>query len=554
MPVPCAYCQTMNVDGVRFCRQCGQSLPVCARCGASLRPGSRFCNKCGAAVATPATPGLPYAGTGRLPAQYLLNSRYLILKKVGQGGMGAVYLASDTRLQGKLWAVKEMATSASTTPQDLQECIARFQQEAQILARLDHPGIPKVPDAFEEAGRHYLVMEYVDGQTLDELFNARQQRPFTEAEVRPWLGQLCDVLGYLHGQQPAIVFRDLKPANIMLDRAGRIKLIDFGIARFFKAGKQADTASLGTEGFCAPEAFGKQTDARSDIYSLGATLYLLLTAKDLIAYHFAPPPIQSVNPALSGQMAAAVNRALLSQPDQRWQSTRELQQALGITPAPTNAGHTPAPLPPPLVGPPVIAPPPRKPTTRLLLAVVAMPPAFLIVGLSSLLMAVIVFVWAGGPYLRDHLPFIWYTVPGFALFGPLGFAAARRIGAAFLSHVAVTGAGSMAWGARDPRFLHDPTALALSILAGGVAIELGMLLIPRFLPKKRDEAWPREMALFGVAAMLTTLVALIFFGGQTLAPMSLAWALGLGMLGWFLGDLVQEYLYFRKVGMRRPTP
>jgi len=171
-----------------------------------------------------------------LPPRSLLAGRYIILRRVGQGGMGAVYQAADTRIAGKMWAVKEMSDAAITDPLEKQQAIAAFQQEARLLSCLNHPGIPRVVDFFSEGGKQYLVMEFVEGQTLEEIL-AQRRGPFSEQEVYPWLMQLCDVLHYLHSQSPPVIFRDLKPANIMVDRIGQIKLIDFGIARLFKRGK-----------------------------------------------------------------------------------------------------------------------------------------------------------------------------------------------------------------------------------------------------------------------------------------------------------------------------
>src|ERR1700730_8190726 len=197
------------------------------------------------------------------------------MQTIGQGGMAAVYQARDTR-RGTSCAIKEMSLS-TVQPNERPQAIQNFLAEASILSRLKHPNLPAFTDFFTEGTRHFLVMEYIDGSTLDELLEANHG-PFSERRVLGWARQLSDVLEYLHNQQPPIIFRDLKPANIMLTRTGRIKLIDFGIARLFRNTNSQDTQLLGTPGFAPPEQYGKtQTDERSDIYSLAITLFQLLT-------------------------------------------------------------------------------------------------------------------------------------------------------------------------------------------------------------------------------------------------------------------------------------
>ena len=188
--------------------------------------------------------------------------------------------------------------------------VAQFRREAQLLRRLRHPNLPPVSDEFAIGDRNYLVMEYVPGSTLQQMLD-RGEGPFPESRVVAWANQLCDVLDYLHRQQPPIIFRDLKPANIMIDREGTVKLIDFGIARLFTPGKSRDTTTLGTPGYAAPEQYGKgQTDARSDLYALGATLPFLLTARDPADEPFKFPPARRLNPAVPAELEAVVARAV----------------------------------------------------------------------------------------------------------------------------------------------------------------------------------------------------------------------------------------------------
>lgn len=365
---PCPTCGAANRAQARVCGQCGTPLPFCAVCGFRNRPGARFCQRCGAPlkpgpIARPVTPAGRY-DTGMLPAQTLLHGRYIIVRRIAQGGMGAVYQATDARLTGKVWAVKEMSDSA-LAPAERAQAIADFQREAQMLARLDHPNLPKVADLFEEreSGKHYLVMEFIAGQTLEKLLEA-SPAGLPRDRVLRWAEQLCDVLDYLHGQQPPIIYRDLKPANVMeVQGTDTVKLIDFGIARFHKGGQTKDTIVIGTPGYAPPEQYGKeQTDARSDIYALGATLHTLLTGYDPSQKPFHFPDACALNPAIPVELGAALRMATAMRREDRFASAGEFKRALlGLVPLP--APPTPPTLtttaqpPPPSPAPPPAAQP-----------------------------------------------------------------------------------------------------------------------------------------------------------------------------------------------------
>jgi len=275
--------------------------------------------------------------TGSLIPNSTLQGRYLILQPLGKGGMAAVYQAQDLRLANKFWAIKELSTSQLATPQEVQEAVQAFQREAQMLASLNHAHLPKVTDFFTEGGRYYLVMDFIQGQTLEEMLAARGQQPFPEATVLQWAEQLCDALSYLHAQSPPIIFRDLKPSNIMITAAGQVFLIDFGIARLFKPGKMTDTVPFGSTGYAPPEQYGKgQTDARSDVYALGVTLHQLLTGWDPGTQPFRLPPARQLNPAISPQVDQALQRATDLNRDARFGSIEEFRRALmpGLHPPP----------------------------------------------------------------------------------------------------------------------------------------------------------------------------------------------------------------------------
>lgn len=246
----------------------------------------------------------------------ILQGRYHIISHLGKGGMGTVYQAQDMRLNRRLVAVKEF-DPAQLPPNDRQIALQAFQQEAEILAGLNHPGLTAVYDYFLENNRSYLVMEFVNGETLQQAWE-RLGRRFAEAQVVTWTRELCDVLSYLHSQQPPVIFRDLKPGNIMVQPNGHLKLIDFGIARHFTPGKTSDTTKFGTPGYAAPEQYGHgQTDARSDIYALGVVTYQLLTGHDPTQTPFHLPPISQLAPQVSPPISQAVMQAVEIDPAKR---------------------------------------------------------------------------------------------------------------------------------------------------------------------------------------------------------------------------------------------
>ncbi len=274
----------------------------------------------------------------------VLRGRYSITGLVGQGGMGAVYLADDLRLEGRKTAIKEIALDTYGSPEDpmTQQARSQFHREASVLARLDHPNLPKVSDFFDEEGRDYLVMDYVPGRDLREILEeARAEGKFLpETRVLGWARQLGEALNYLHTQSPPVLHRDIKPGNIKLTPEGRIKLVDFGLVKLMITDDDRTVTVLqgrGTVAYTPLEQYGSDsghTDPRSDIYSLSATLYHLLTgelpadAKE----RFLRPQIlrrpRSLNPALAPETEAALLWALETHPTSRPATITDFLDAL----------------------------------------------------------------------------------------------------------------------------------------------------------------------------------------------------------------------------------
>ncbi len=268
--------------------------------------------------------------TGRLPPQSMLQQRYLIVSVAGRGGMSAVYRGVDTKKGNRNVAIKEMS-QGHLTEAEREEAIGRFRQEYQFLSKLQHPNLPLIYDTFNEGDRFYFVMDFIEGKTLLDLLRASGGRPLPIGQVVDYAMQLCDVLSFLHMQTPPVIFRDLKPTNVMIRGDGRLFLIDFGIARFFKEGKLQDTVLLGSPGYAPPEQHGTgQTSPRSDIYALGATMHCCLTGRDPFNApdRFIFPPIRQYNPLVPAGLDQLVQSMLALNERQRPASAQEVRQAL----------------------------------------------------------------------------------------------------------------------------------------------------------------------------------------------------------------------------------
>lgn len=254
----------------------------------------------------------------------VIGERYEILKQIGKGGMSVVYLAMDRQLN-RQWAVKEIRKAADGNNDEIVTgCLIA---EANLMKRLDHPALPHIADIIDNGETVYAVMEYVEGESLDRIMNKYGARP--RKLVIEWTKQLCDALNYLHSQKPPIIYRDMKPANIILRPDGNLKLIDFGIAREYRGENTADTTVFGTKGYAPPEQYGlRQTDARSDIYALGMTMHYLLTGVNPGPADDEYVPIRQRNPELPEDLERIIGKCTRPDPEDRYQNCSELMYAL----------------------------------------------------------------------------------------------------------------------------------------------------------------------------------------------------------------------------------
>jgi serine/threonine protein kinase len=273
-----------------------------------LKKNKRIFRKKGESSLMPCSPGA------------ILKGEYRVVRVLGEGGMARVYEVQELRTNRR-YAMKEMMDHFKNA-EERNTALVQFRGEAVLLLKLSHPNIPKVMDFFSEGSSHFMVMQFIEGADLDKLLKTRGA-PFPQETVTRWAVDICRVLYYLHIQRPPVVFRDIKPSNIILTSEGTLVLLDFGIARIFKAHKSSDTFAMGTEGYAAPEQYlgGGQTDPRSDLYALGATLYHLSLGEVPL---FSFPRTNE----LPMEFAAIIRKATQLDPDYRYQNAREMKNAL----------------------------------------------------------------------------------------------------------------------------------------------------------------------------------------------------------------------------------
>jgi serine/threonine-protein kinase len=277
-----------------------------------------------------------------LEPQIVLKERYKIAGPIGQGGMGAVYQAEDMLLTGRVCAIKEIAPDPDLDPDMLMQLQEQFRQEASVLARLDHPNLPKVSDYFTYMDREYLVMDFVPGHDLREIVDQAEKegRHLEETQVIAWADQLCDALAYLHKQDPPILHRDIKPSNIKRMPSGLLKLVDFGLVKILTS-DEARTVTVvqgqGTAAYTPLEQYGgddAHTDTRSDVYALGATLYHLLTGRSPLTARerFLRPHAMVLPRAINSHISPGVEQAILTalelHPDDRPPDVATFQKML----------------------------------------------------------------------------------------------------------------------------------------------------------------------------------------------------------------------------------
>lgn len=254
----------------------------------------------------------------------VIDGKYKILNKIGQGGMSVVYLAMNEKAN-KPWAIKEIRKDGTQNYEVVKQGLIA---ETDILKKLSHPHLPSIIDVIDGEDTFLIVMDYIEGRPLSKVLDEKGAQP--QDVVIDWAKQLCDVLGYLHSRKPPIVYRDMKPSNVMKKPDGNLTLIDFGTAREFKGDRVQDTTCLGTIGYAAPEQFGGhgETDGRTDIYCLGATLYHLVTGHNPGEPPYKMYPIRYWNPSLSSGLESIILKCTQPNPNDRYQSCAELMYDL----------------------------------------------------------------------------------------------------------------------------------------------------------------------------------------------------------------------------------
>lgn len=309
-----------------FCDECGAALPAHATSCAVCRQyvGFSLPQPLLAATQLPLPP-LTATPAGDLRSGSLLARRYLIISQVGQGGFSTVYGAKDCNERNKLVAIKQINLNG-LSPQKMIEATDTYNRELMWLSHLKHENLPRIYDHFTDPGHWYVVMEYIEGKSLEDRLKTARGGHLSVNKVIDVGITMCNVLGYLHAQSPPIIYRDVKPANILFTREGRLSLIDFGIARQYRPGQAKDTGPLGSPGYAAPEQYGRaQTTAQSDIYSLGATLQTLLTGKEPLETLVGGESPDSIKPK---ELRDLIAQMLERDASHRPQSMEEVKQSL----------------------------------------------------------------------------------------------------------------------------------------------------------------------------------------------------------------------------------
>lgn len=318
-----------------------ESLIFCDYCGAANQDSASSCFSCHRVLSSPHNKP---STTALTPMRSFQDGRYRVLSTIGQGGYGAVYQAVDTRQHDQLVAIKSVSLRGLRSGEII-EATETFHRELDLLSTLSHPYLPHLHASFSDPEHWYLVMDYIHGQTLEEYLQASGGRlPLTEVHA---IGLcLCDVLEYLHTRQPPVIFRDVKPANIMREQTGRLFLIDFGIARRFRPGMRRDTSLLGSPGYAAPEQYGQaQTSPQTDIYGLGITLWQLLSGQDPTTTAITEETISLASqvPPIPNDFKRLLVQMLSSKPEDRPASVRVVRERLRMLEMRVSRGYYPLP-------------------------------------------------------------------------------------------------------------------------------------------------------------------------------------------------------------------
>ena len=291
-------------------------MSLCAYCGKKNKDTAKFCNGCGNSLEMNISSREP------LPVSTILQNRYEIIQVIKKGSKGFIYKATDSKLDN-IFAVKEIFHSDKI---ELNHSVERFKREANILANLSHHSLPGVIDYFVSNGRYYLVLDFIEGYNLAEILERYGNPGLPQKEVINWAGQVLDVLDYLHNRNPPVVYRDIKPHNIMVEQEGHIVLVDFGIARSIESsGNQVNTA-IGTNGYAPGEQYFGMAEPRSDLYALGATLHHLLTGISPKRFKF--ERVRAFNPDISSELETVIIKALRYNVKDRFSSAMEMKEHL----------------------------------------------------------------------------------------------------------------------------------------------------------------------------------------------------------------------------------
>ena len=288
----------------------------CSRCGKENRNNAKFCSKCGENIQIT-------LNTGPLQAGTVLENRYRVIKLIKAGGMGAVYKVRDEKLD-RIWALKELLPAYGTAKEQ-EEAKKWFKREAKLLAGLDHGNLPTVSDYFISNGRYYLIMTFVEGKDMETILEEEGNPGISEERAVNTAKEVLELLDYLHSRTPPVIYRDIKPANIMIHKDGRVMLIDFGIARTIQQQGSRKTA-IGTAGYAPVEQCRGQAEPRSDLYALGATMHHLITGIEPLPFRF--EPVRKINPNISQELEEVIIKSLKDKAEERYNSAKEMLEAL----------------------------------------------------------------------------------------------------------------------------------------------------------------------------------------------------------------------------------